>query len=197
MFWKFFYKDDIQPEIQVPLLPLPRGNHTLIVSLHLLYHIKEYRVLCQKSLSYVVIVINSVMMEGISHWKVVRGCAAVMTPYFQVSRHFLACQFTINVPLMCSHFLFLEKKNCIFSLVLAKNSALKVQIFKIFISQDPSFFKENLLPRPYFWKTVAHIHQKKSWVHPRQLIFFFNRSRQMPLMFDLWYLLPWILTFDT
>ena len=35
-----------------------------------------------------------------------------------------------------------------------------------FRSQDPSFFKENLLPRPYFWKPIWHIPTKNSWVPP-------------------------------
>ena len=34
------------------------------------------------------------------------------------------------------HFQFLEKKNCIFSLVLAKISALKTQIFQIFVPNN-------------------------------------------------------------
>ena len=89
---------------------------------------------------------------GHSHWKVVRGCAAVMTPFFQTCQRSLAYQFTINAPLMCPHSQFLE--NClIFSLVLAKLSALKMQIFQIsFPILYPSFFffEENPLPRPTF-----------------------------------------------
>ena len=38
---------------------------------------------------------------GYSHLKVVQGCAADMTPFFQANRRSLAYQFTINVPLMC------------------------------------------------------------------------------------------------
>ena len=42
-----------------------------------------------------------------------------------------------------------------------------MQNFPNFCSQDPSFFSENLLPRPYFWKPVWHITtKKKSWVPP-------------------------------
>ena len=33
--------------------------------------------------------------------------------------------------------------------------------FQHFYSQDPSFFKENLLPRPYFWKPMWHTPTKK------------------------------------
>ena len=39
--------------------------------------------------------------------------------------------------------------------------------FPNFRSLDPSFFKENPLPRPYFWKPVWHTPtKKKSWVPP-------------------------------
>ena len=38
-----------------------------------------------------------------------RGCAAVMTPFFQASQRSLAYQFTINALLMCPHFQFVEK----------------------------------------------------------------------------------------
>ena len=44
------------------------------------------------------------------------------------------------------------RKFCIFSHVLARISALKTQIFKLFVPKTPIFFfflKENLLPRPY------------------------------------------------
>ena len=35
-----------------------------------------------------------------------------------------------------------------------------------FPSQDPSFFKENPLPRPCLWKPASHIPNKKSWLPP-------------------------------
>ena len=104
---------------------------------------------------------------GHSHWKVVWGCAAVMTPFFQASRRSLVYQFTINAPLMCPHFQFLETK--LHCLVLAKISALRMQIFPNFRSQDPTFFKENLLPRPFFWKPVWHTPTKKNLSAPRAL----------------------------
>ena len=78
-------------------------------------------------------------------------------PIFQASWHSLAYQLTINVPLMCPHFQFLEKKKY-FSLLVAKFSVFKMQIFQIFCSQDALFFKENLLRRPYFWKPVFMQH---------------------------------------
>ena len=56
------------------------------------------------------------------------------------------------------HFQFLE--NFSFQPCLAKISALKTQTFPNFHSQDPLFFKENPLPRPYFWKPVWHIPTK-------------------------------------
>ena len=81
------------------------------------------------------------MGGGHSHWKVVRGCAAVMTPFFQASRLSLAYQFTINVQLMCPHFQLLEKFY-IFSLVLAKISAVKMQIFQILVPKTPHFSRK-------------------------------------------------------
>ena len=61
--------------------------------------------------------------------------------FFQDNRCPLAYQFIINAPLMCPHFKFLEKW-CIFNLVLAKISALKVQIFQIFIPKTPHFSRK-------------------------------------------------------
>ena len=58
------------------------------------------------------------------------------------------------------HFQILEKIS-IFSLVLVKISTLKTQIFQIFVPLDPTFFKENPLRRPYFWKPVWHTPTKK------------------------------------
>ena len=92
-----------------------------------------------------------------------------MTPFFQASQRSLAYQFTTNVPLMCPPPPFsIFRKFCIFSLVLAKISALKTQNFQNFRSQDPLFFKENTLPRPYFWKPVWHIPTKKKVECPPQ-----------------------------
>ena len=51
--------------------------------------------------------------------------------------------------------IFKFQKNFVFSAqLLAKISALQMQIFQ-FCFQDPSFFKENLLPISYLW---AHTH---------------------------------------
>ena len=55
-----------------------------------------------------------VSREGHSHWKVVGGCAAVITSFFQDSRRSLAYQITTNAPLMCPNFHFF-KKNFAFS----------------------------------------------------------------------------------
>ena len=78
--------------------------------------------------------IRQPLNPGGGHWprKGVWGCAAVMTPFFQASRRSLAYQFTIIAPLLCLHFQILEK-NSIFRLVLVKISALKTQIFQIFV----------------------------------------------------------------
>ena len=88
---------------------------------------------------------------GHYYWKVVRGCAAVMTPFLQASRRSLAYQFTINALLMCPPFS-----------IFRKNFSSQDANFLNFCSQDPSFFKENPLPRPYFWKPTRHIPTKKS-----------------------------------
>ena len=72
---------------------------------------------------------------GGGHWprKGVWGCAAVMIPFFQATRRSLAYQFIIIAPLYnARHFQILEKFS-IFSLVLVKISALKMQIFQIFV----------------------------------------------------------------
>ena len=72
-------------------------------------------------------------------------CAALMPPHFQIFEKF-----------------------SIFSLVLVQNFSSQDANFPNFRSLDPSFFKENPLPRPYFWKPVWHIPtKKKSWVPPR------------------------------
>ena len=58
------------------------------------------------------------------------------------------------------HFKFLDKF-CIFSLVFGQNFSSHDANFPNFHSQDPLFFKENPLPRPYFWKLVRHTPTKK------------------------------------
>ena len=89
--------------------------------------------------------------------------------FFQVSRHSLAYQFTINAPLtpICN---FRKMHICgIFSLVFGQNFSFKTQTFRAFLnfrSQDPSLCKEIILPRPYFWKPAQHIPTQKSWVPP-------------------------------
>ena len=107
----------------------------------------------------------------IYHWKIVRVCAPVMTPFFQASRHSLVYQFPINGPLMCPTFSN-SSKICIFRLVFGQNCSSQEAKFQNFRSQDPSFFKENLLPRPYFWKPT-HTHQKK--LSPPLQIIFLNK----------------------
>ena len=83
--------------------------------------------------------------RGHSHWKVVRGCAAVMTLF---SGQSALPGLINNLPSMrrsyALHFQFLEKF-CIFCF--GQNFSSQDANF---CSQDPSFFKENPLPRPYF-----------------------------------------------
>ena len=84
-------------------------------------------------------------------------CAAVMTPLFQTSQCSLAFRFTIDVPLMCLPFSSFRKKFAFSALFWPK------------FSQDPSFFKENPLPRPYFWKPLWHTPTKKVECPPPQM----------------------------
>ena len=99
---------------------------------------------------------------GGGHWprKGVWGCATVMTPFFQASRRSLAYQFTIIAPLLCPLFSNFGK-NSHFQPCLVKTFSSQDANFPNFRSLDPSFFKENPLPRPYFWKPVWHTPTKK------------------------------------
>ena len=76
--------------------------------------------------------------------------------FFQAGRRSLAYKFTINAPLMCPHLQFLEKF-CIFSLVLAKISALKTQI----VPKTPYFPRKFRSLDPTFGNPP-----KKSWLSP-------------------------------
>ena len=98
-------------------------------------------------------------------WKVVQGCAAVITPFFLVIWHSLAYQFAINVLVMCPILTILEKCN-IFTLLFIQNFSSEDTHFPNFCSQNPSFLKENLLLRPYIWKSVLHTptHQKNNYL---------------------------------
>ena len=66
-------------------------------------------------------------------------------PLFQFSR--CSTLFTINVPLMCPQFSILQKI-CISEPCFAQNFSSQDASFPNFHSQDPSFFKENPLPKP-------------------------------------------------
>ena len=95
-------------------------------------------------------------------WKGVWWCAAVMTPFFQATWRSLAYQFTIIAPLLCppppfSNF----RKIFDFQPCFGQNFSSQDANFSNFRSLDPSFFKENPLPRPYFWKPVWHTPTKK------------------------------------
>ena len=104
---------------------------------------------------------------GGGHWprKGVWGCAAVMTPFFQASRRSLAYQFTIIAPLICPPFSNF-RKFFHFQPCFGQNFSSQDANFPNFCSLDPSFFKENPLPRPYFWKPVWHIPTKKKLSAP-------------------------------
>ena len=102
---------------------------------------------------------------GHSHWKGVWGCAAVMTPFFQVSRHSLAHQFTLNAPLLCPLFS-IFRKVLHFQPCFGQNSSSLDPNFLIFSFPRPPFYQENPLPRPYILKPAWHTPTKKSWVPP-------------------------------
>ena len=96
------------------------------------------------------------------HWprKGVWGFAAVMTPFFQASQRSLAYQFTIIASLLCHPFSNL-RKFFHFQPCFGQNFSSQDANFPNFRSLDPSFFKENPLPRPYFWKPMWHTPTKK------------------------------------
>ena len=99
---------------------------------------------------------------GGGHWprKGAWGCAAVMTPFFQASRRSLAYQFIVIAQLLCPPFSNFRK---IFNFppCFGQNFSSQDANFPNFRSLDPSFFKENPLPRPYFWKPMWHIPTKE------------------------------------
>ena len=101
------------------------------------------------------------------HWprKGVWGCAAVMTPFFQASQRSLAYQFTIIASLLWPPFSNF-RKFFHFQPCFGQNFSSQDANFPNFRSLDPSFFKENPFPRPYFWKTVWHIPTKKKLSAP-------------------------------
>ena len=88
-----------------------------------------------------------------------------MTPFFQATQRSLAYQFTINAPLLCPPFSNFRKKFN-FQPCFGQNFSSQDANFPNFRSLDPSFFKENPLPRPYFWKPVWHTHTKKKLSAP-------------------------------
>ena len=106
-----------------------------------------------------------VPLKGHSHWKVVRGCAAVMTPFFHASRRSLAYQFTVNAPLMCPPFQLLD-----FLALFWPKFSLSRPIFAKFSFPRHTFLQEDLHFRPYFWKPVWHT-PTKSWVPIKRVHF--------------------------
>ena len=89
-------------------------------------------------------------------------------PFFKANQCSLVHQFTVNVPLMCPYFLYFTQifpANFAFSaLFFTKILALKTQIFRIFVPKTPHFYKENLLPIPYFWKPARYTQPPKKSV---------------------------------
>ena len=117
---------------------------------------------------------------GHSHWKVVWGCAAIMTPFLQASRRSLAYQFTINAPLMCSPFAFFFLI-AFSTLFWPKFQLSRCKFSKFLLLRPPFFFKENPLLRPYFWKFVWHTPTKKKlsarpWIYQPQILSTLSRA---------------------
>ena len=85
--------------------------------------------------------VGLVVREGGTHiWKWYRDVPLSLSPFFQASRRSLAYQFTTIL-----------EKVYIFEPCFGQNFSSQDANFPNFCSQDSSFFKENLLPRPYFW----------------------------------------------
>ena len=91
---------------------------------------------------------------GHSHWKVVRGCAALKTSFFRPHFSSRNPPFQALFQLQRPHFQFL--KNLAFQdqflLILTKLLAPETQLLATFYSGDPSFKQKNKFRRPYFWK---------------------------------------------
>ena len=87
-------------------------------------------------------------------------------PLFQASQHSLAYQLIYHQCAACAPYFQVRKILHFQGLVLAEISAIKIQTFQNFRSQDPMYLKKNPLPRPYFWKPVWHRPTEKSWVPP-------------------------------
>ena len=99
-----------------------------MVTLNVILSIQFFQGLVRLILKFAVFDCNQAIVIGVIlkqkawgghyHWKVVQGCAVVMTPFFQAKRCSLAYQFTINAPLMCPRFQFsIYRKISIYSLV--------------------------------------------------------------------------------
>ena len=118
---------------------------------------------------------------GHYHWKVVWGCAAVMTPFFRASRRSLASQFTINAPFMCPPFQFLE--NFAFSaLFWAKISALKTQNFWIFAPKTPQFSRKTCSLDPTFGNPCGTYPPKKKIECPPRVPMVWDPSTFLSLL---------------
>ena len=99
-----------------------------------------------------------------SHWKVVRGCDAVMPLLFP----YLSSLPRLPIYLSCAHhFPFFKENLCIFSLVLAKIWAFKTEIFKIFVPKTPHFSRKIRSLDPTFGNPCGtHPTKKLSAPHP-------------------------------
>ena len=106
---------------------------------------------------------------GHSHWKVVQGCAAVMTPIFQANRRSLAFQFTINTPLMCHPFWFFRKILHFQPCFGQKFQLSKCKFVQIFVPKTPHFSRKICSLDPTFGNLCGtHPPKKKLSAPPGQ-----------------------------
>ena len=89
-----------------------------------------------------------------------RGMWRGHDPLFQISWRALTYQFSINLLLMCPP-IFNFRHILVFQPCFGQNFSSQDPNFPHFRSQDPSFFKEDPLPRPYFEKLGRHTPTEK------------------------------------
>ena len=137
----------------------------IFISHHHLFNCVYMQCFYKTFLSEIRAIHTSIGLGGHSRWKGVRGCAAVMTPFFRASHSSLAHQFTVNVPLLCPLFS-IFRKFLLFQPCFGQNSSSLNPNFPKFSFPRPPFFKENPLPRPYILKPAWHTPTKKKLSAP-------------------------------
>ena len=67
-----------------------------------------------------------------------------------------------------------------YTLIFGQNFNSQDTIFLNFRSQDPLFFKQNPLPRPFFWKSVRHIPRLPTQTKKKKKIDCLPRGKTWP-----------------